>query len=378
VESWLRERRPPYIAFLQELCMPQETALVFPATLVDALRFSERSRRAGWRVIGGSSVPAEGAEAFYDSWVEIPFVYEEGFAQAFSAIVAREKVAKVFSSHEVVWRHLQRVLPELCPGVHLEIVEQDQGDQSFLQLIAESYATYRALAADLGNSDPVTELEHRATLTRAFQIRGQSGVHKLSCMMAAMGSAPAGDVVEIGTFTGRSAFVLGWIARRCQIGSVLCIDPWTNEGAMQHDAPDVLRQVSGGVDYGAFFDEFRLNLLPSFHADLNYAREAASAVRSRFDRDFSVGPTEFGTTRYLGEIAFLHIDGNHDFAAVSEDVASWSGLVRPTGWIIVDDYVWPFGDGPRQVADRLLANDPSAFERAFVVDGALFLRRAAA
>jgi hypothetical protein len=143
---------------------------------------------------------------------------------------------------------------------------------------------------------------------------------------------------------------------------------------MQHDAPDVLRQVSSGVDYEEFFDEFRMNLLPSFYADLNYARESATAVRSRFDHDFSVGPTEFGTTRYRGQIAFLHIDGNHDFNAVSEDVSSWSGLVRPAGWIIVDDYVWPFGDGPRQVADSLLAKDPGAFERAFVVDGALFLQ----
>jgi hypothetical protein len=357
--------------------MPQETALVFPATLVDAMRFSERSRRAGWRVIGGSSVPADGAKVFYDGWVDIPFVYEDSFASAFSAIVAREKVTKVFSSHEVVWRHLQRLLPDLCPGVQLEMVAQDGDDLSFLQLAAEGHETYQALAADLRNSDPITQLEHRAVLTRAFQIRGQSGVHKLSCMMAAMGSAPPGDVVEIGTFTGRSAFVLGWIARRCQIGSVLCIDPWTSEGAMQHDAPDVLRQVSGGVDYGVFFDEFRLNLLPAFYADLNYVRKPAAAVRSRFGPDFRVGPTEFGTTRYRGQIAFLHIDGNHDFDAVSEDVSSWSGLVRPAGWIIVDDYVWPFGDGPRQVADSLLAKDPSAFERAFVVDGALFLRRAA-
>ena len=96
--------------------MTNRTASAFPGTLVDALRFSERSRKDGWRVIGAASVPASGAQAAYDAWADMPFVYEDGFAEAFSTLVSRERVTKVFSSHEAVSRHLRRLLPDLCPG----------------------------------------------------------------------------------------------------------------------------------------------------------------------------------------------------------------------------------------------------------------------
>jgi hypothetical protein len=355
--------------------MTQNTALAFPATAVDAIRFSELHRRQGWRVIGGASVPPGGAEAAYDAWVQIPFIYEPGFADALGEIVAREHVTRVFSSHEVVSRHLKRLLPELCPQVAFETVERGQRDGGFLNLVAESRTAYGALASDIGGADRLTELEQLAVLTTAFQFRGESGVHKLTGMMAAMGACPQGDVVEIGVLAGRSAYVLSWLARRYGIGAVLCVDPWSNEGALQQDAPALLREASAEVDFADVFREFRLNLIPSFWQSLNYVREPATSLRERYHAGLRVGPTEFGTTSYTGAIAFLHIDGNHDFSAVSKDVGLWWHLVLPGGWIVVDDYVWPFGDGPRRAADMLMAENPHAFARAFVLEGALFLQR---
>jgi len=355
--------------------MTQNTALAFPATAIEAIRFSERHRQHGWRVIGGASVAPAGAEAAYDAWVHIPFIYEAGFAEALGDIVTRENITHVFSSHEVVSLHLKRVLPDLCPQVAFETVERGQRDAGFSNMLVESRAAYLALVSDLGGTDLLTELEQRAVLTAAFQLRGESGIHKLTGMMAAIGACPPGDVVEIGVLAGRSAYVLGWLARRHEVGAVLCIDPWSNEAALQQDAPALLRKASAEVDFGNVFQEFSLNLIPSFRDSLNYVRESATTLRDRYGSALRIGPTEFGTTRYTGRIACLHIDGNHDFSAVSKDVELWWGLVQPGGWIVIDDYQWPFGDGPRRAADALLAAQPNAFSRAFALEGALFLQR---
>jgi hypothetical protein len=46
------------------------------------------------------------------------------------------------------------------------------------------------------------------------------------------------------------------------------------------------------------------------------------------------------------------------------------------GWIIFDDYNWPHGDGPRNVADRALRQFGSRIHRRFVAGGAMFMNLA--
>ena len=47
------------------------------------------------------------------------------------------------------------------------------------------------------------------------------------------------------------------------------------------------------------------------------------------------------------------------------------------GWIVIDDYTWPFGDGPRRVGDEFLAANRDRISAAFVMGGALFIRSGA-
>jgi hypothetical protein len=90
----------------------------------------------------------------------------------------------------------------------------------------------------------------------------------------------------------------------------------------------------------------------------------------------SVTSPEFGEMSLAGAIAVLHLDGNHDEAAVAEDFALWGPLVKPGGWIIFDDYHWPHGDGPRKVADRAIAEYGLRVTRHFVAGGAMFVNLA--
>jgi hypothetical protein len=74
-----------------------------------------------------------------------------------------------------------------------------------------------------------------------------------------------------------------------------------------------------------------------------------------------------------GRIALLHIDGNHRYDQVVQDIQTWAPYLMPGGWLLLDDYVWSFGDGPQMAGDELLQS--GAYDSAFVASDTLFLRR---
>lgn len=46
------------------------------------------------------------------------------------------------------------------------------------------------------------------------------------------------------------------------------------------------------------------------------------------------------------------------------------------GWIVLDDYTWSIGDGPRRVGDEFLRSDNIRICTSFVMGGALFIQLA--
>ena len=50
------------------------------------------------------------------------------------------------------------------------------------------------------------------------------------------------------------------------------------------------------------------------------------------------------------------------------------GQATPNGWIIIDDYVWPWGDGPQRAGDEFLAEHHRKIGCAFVIGTALFVK----
>ncbi len=352
----------------------QKTILIFPATTIEAQRFALLRRRAGWRVVGAASVPPGGARVVYDEWLNLPFVHNNDFVVALSEAIAIFDVQAIYSSHEVVAEHLRRVLPSLNPNLTLETKQSHDGDIVLDRLVKEAYEAHVSLFAHVDATLRINADVHRAVLGRAVEMRGESGLNKLSAILAIMADCPHGDVVEIGSFAGRSAFVLGWAARRYGVGHTLCIDPWTVEDALQTDTSSVLQDVTRCLDFEAVRQEFLTNLVPTFFETLNYRRDRADIVGGEYGPGYTVGPTEFGCTRYVGEVAVLHVDGNHDHDAAFTDLAIWVPKVAHRGIIIVDDYDWSFGDGPKRAADEVLRRTDE-FETIAMVNGALFLRR---
>jgi hypothetical protein len=130
------------------------------------------------------------------------------------------------------------------------------------------------------------------------------------------------------------------------------------------------------MDAGEALAVFEMNLLPYSANHVNYLRMPSTDGAGYYREHRNVTTESFGTTRYRGEIAILHVDGNHSYQAAKADVEAWAGLVVGGGWIIIDDYIWPYGDGPQRVGDEFLESHRSSVATAFVMGSALFIQLA--
>ena len=61
--------------------------------------------------------------------------------------------------------------------------------------------------------------------------------------------SPPGDIVEIESRWGKSAFILAKLATYYSIGRLLCVDPWSNQHLVQNDKKGLV--YSGSADFSA-------------------------------------------------------------------------------------------------------------------------------
>ncbi len=189
----------------------------------------------------------------------------------------------------------------------------------------------------------------------------------------------SGDVVEIGSFQGRSAFALGWLAQHYQIGNLICVDPWQNSRLEDQgeQAAIVNRELQQGrslIDLDKIFHSFIASV--SLLGNVGYIRETSDIAIGHYQRAVEQGllpANELEALPLTGNIALLHIDGNHRYDFVRKDIDLWLPSVIDGGWVLLDDYVWAFGDGPKRVGDELLHSD--LFDIAFTASDTLFLRK---
>ena len=129
---------------------------------------------------------------------------------------------------------------------------------------------------------------------------------------AAAAVAPAGRVVEIGSFRGRSAIVLAGAG----VDEVVCIDPHAGSDR----GP---QEIAADADRGeADVQTFRANL-----------ERAGVSGQIRHVRAFSAAALD----AVEGELDVLFVDGAHRFGPARADLARWGARVRPGGRMLVHD-----------------------------------------
>ncbi len=352
--------------------------LIFPGGMPRSLEYLQNCLRDGLPVIGASSLDYDVSREKYPSWLFLPYITQPEFNEKLRQAVAEFGIGGIYTPNPVVWGYLNRKLKEIAPGVAL-VNESPVGAELTGYRAARSWARARfdqtlPVASALTPQVHLSEIELASLFRHAELIPGMCDREKFCALYEIARRSPVGDVVEIGSWWGKSAFILARLAHCYGIGNLLCVDPWSNEHLIQHDAGGLVDAESARMDADEALTVFEMNLLPYSANHVNYLRMPSTDGARYYREHRNVITPSFGTTTYRGEIAILHVDGNHSYAAAKADIASWSGLVIGGGWIIVDDYIWPYGDGPQRVGDEFLAESHDEIDVAFVMGSALFIQ----
>jgi predicted O-methyltransferase YrrM len=135
--------------------------------------------------------------------------------------------------------------------------------------------------------------------------------------------------VEVGVYRGRSFLPQAVAFRHIGRGRAIGVDPYESEAAVQTDAHEVGPAVvewARTQDWDGLYLELsgRIERL-GLGGQAELMRETSAAAAPRFGS---------------ASIGVLHIDGNHDRAAVELDISLWLPKVRPGGFVVLDDVSW--------------------------------------
>lgn len=350
--------------------------LIFPAGMPRALDYLQKSLQEGRRVIGASSLGYDPSREKYPAWVHLPYVTDPTFNKVFKQAVIEFDIGEIYTPNITVWSYLNQALGQLAPEVKLAntspVDEVLSGYRTALTKARFLIASQFSLTSDVPLRPALSEIETASLIRYADLIPGMCDDDKLRALVEIARYSVNGDIVEIGSWWGKSAYIFTRLASCFGIGKLLCVDPWANEHLVQNEK--IVDSASSEVDAEEALTIFQIGLLPFNSNHVNYLRMPSVEAAKYYTDSRSVSSEAFGLTEFAGRISILHIDGNHAYDAVKADVESWEKFVVGGGWIIIDDYLWPFGDGPKRVGDAFLERAHSRIATAFVMGTALFIQ----
>ncbi len=353
-----------------------QATLVFPAVNQAAIDFLIAARQRGERVVCAASVASDDIASDWGGLERLPSIYEAEFAAQFYALVKRESIRRLFCPVASVYDFMRRFVAE--KGMDIELIGQSPISQQVAQHRQLMTRANRLLPlvqqCAAGGRPPIARLELAGLLRQSSLIYGESNDDKLAALMGIFSSAPAGDVVEIGSLMGRSAFVLTYLAWRYQVGCILTIDPWKADNAIQHKSTSEFQALVDEWDFEVLSEGFMVNMVALRPDDHAHLRMPAAEGFMVYTNGMPIYSQLGGSVTYARKIAVIHIDGNHDYDCVKADCDLWLSRMVPGAWLILDDYIWAHGDGPFRAGNELLSDQSDRIERAFVCGKALFVK----
>lgn len=355
-----------------------KSTLIFPAGMPRSLDYLEKCKREGTPVIGSSSLAYDVSKEQYPAWSHLPFITEPTFNEALKKAIEEHNIGGIYSPNPVAWNYLNKTLKDINPEVKL-VNDSPVNDDLIPFRIAQKRALQVTqspiyVASSVPAKGILSHIELATLFKHANMIYGMCDDEKISALCEIAQFSVQGDVVEIGSWVGKSAFVLARLARSYHIGNTLCVDPWSSEHLVQNDKGGLVDSGIEQYDLDETLRVFEMNLLPYSKGDINYLRMPSIDGCHHYQTHKNATNSTFGSTDYSGKIAILHIDGNHKYEAAKADIEAWTPHVTAGGWVIIDDYVWPYGDGPQRAGDEYLAANFKNVSSAFVMGTALFIQ----
>lgn len=356
--------------------------LVFPLDMDSTDAFIRVATALGIEIIGASSAMADPCDQGVKQFIRLPFVTDSAFDQALREAIRQYGITTIFTPHQGIWRHLDTLLRTATGTYCFDLCKPDPFTATW-QIFSrhEEWAKAALLSAApvwIGGTairPPLSQSCYAALHRQFLNTPGDSDEAKLHALCDIARLLPPGDLLEVGCLYGRSALALGYLASRHQIGNIIGIDPWNAaELTDQGTQATLLNGERINIDFERLF---RIFLSTAAMLDnIGYIRKTTEAAHPIYEAARLSGrldSPELGSITLSPHLSLLHVDGNHRYDHVLRDVETWSPYLAPGGWLLLDDYVWAFGDGPKRVGDELL--DSPLYENAFVSGDTLFLRR---
>lgn len=200
----------------------------------------------------------------------------------------------------------------------------------------------------MNQTTPITTLIEQATQ----DIPGWSPQDQLlSLFTLAFSSANLpGDILELGSWCGRSAVALGLAAKLSGKGKVHCVDlfPEKDDWYQNADGTYSFSVTIDGKKYGAY-DEQTVWAEP-YLRDIVPMYERFSGTREAFNIAMNANGLTDWVTPYRADLEkfatmspqdlslrLVFIDGDHSYTAVAKDVGIVERYLLPGGWICFDD-----------------------------------------
>ena len=159
-----------------------------------------------------------------------------------------------------------------------------------------------------------------------------------------------GDILELGSWCGRSAVALGMATKKTGRGKVHCIDlfPEMNDWYQNADGTYSFAVILNGKKYKAYADQtvwaepFLRDIQPMYKQFGSTLDAFKSAIRANQLCDF-VTPYRMDLADFSAQapqnlkLSMAFIDGDHSFEAVSRDIGFIEQFLLRVGWICFDD-----------------------------------------
>lgn len=362
--------------------MNKLSLLVFPAVIDGSEEYLRIAKDLGIYTIAASSVPIEHDIEFADEFIYLPFITDSCFYEEFINIVYSKKITHIYAPHQGVWLFLRKL--QKIPNVpNFKLCSTHKYEENWIKfqknlVWAEKISNNQFLSSIDKPLFPKLSLVQYAALSRRFlRIPGECDLDKLEALCAIARILPSGDIIEIGSLFGRSAYALARLAQHYKIGSTISIDPWRkSEIEDQGPAANILRTSQNRNDPEKIFMNFQAEATDI--TGLSYIRETSVNAVSFYKEAISqktLNASGLDAVPVCGRVALLHIDGNHRYDHVMQDISNWASFVVPGGWILIDDYIWAFGNGPKIAGDELIMKQNCEFDLSFVAGDTLFIRK---
>ena len=187
-------------------------------------------------------------------------------------------------------------------------------------------------------------------------------------LLAVASSSLPGDIVEIGSWGGRSAVALGLAAQRTGDCTVHCIDLFPNrdDWYRNEDGTYSFRVNIEGKSIGAYesqrvwpepYETIIAPLYEKYAGILEIFQGTITRTRlTRVVKPFRGTSQSFFDASPALRCRLAFIDGDHGYDAVCADIRSVQERLVPGGWICFDDAFSGYEGVDRAINDLIIAN----------------------